>query len=48
MWEGESRIYRPRQVYIGPTTREYVPVGQRKLVPIPGMSGAAATSGICK
>jgi citrate synthase len=48
MWEGESRIYRPRQVYIGPTTREYVPVGQRTLVPIPGMSGAAATSGICK
>jgi citrate synthase len=48
MWEGESRIYRPRQVYIGPTMREYVPVGQRTLVPIPGMSGAAATSGICK
>ncbi len=48
MWEGESRIYRPRQVYIGPTLREYVPVGQRKLVPIPGLSGTAATSGICK
>ena len=48
MWEGESRIYRPRQVYIGPPLRDYVPVGQRKLVPIPGMSGAAATSGICK
>jgi citrate synthase len=48
MWEGESRIYRPRQVYIGPTEREYVSVGQRKLVPIPGMSGAAATSGTCK
>jgi citrate synthase len=48
MWEGQSRIYRPRQVYIGPALREYVPIGQRKLVPIPGMSGAAATSGICK
>ncbi len=48
MWEGESRIYRPRQVYIGPTMRDYVPVGQRKLVPIPGLSGAAATAGICK
>jgi citrate synthase len=47
MWEGESRIYRPRQVYTGPTERAYVPVGERKLVPIPGMSGAAATSGIC-
>jgi hypothetical protein len=34
-------------VYTGPTERAYVPVGERKLVPIPGMSGAAATSGIC-
>jgi citrate synthase len=47
MWEGEHRIYRPRQVYTGPTMREYTPIGQRKLIPIPGMSGAAATSGIC-
>ncbi len=48
MWEGESRIYRPRQVYTGQTMREYTPIGERKLIPIPGMSGAAATSGICK
>jgi citrate synthase len=27
--EGESRIYRPRQVYVGPTVRDYVPVEQR-------------------
>jgi citrate synthase len=27
--EGESRIYRPRQVYIGPTIRDYVSVEQR-------------------
>jgi citrate synthase len=27
--EGESRIYRPRQIYIGPTIRDYVPVDQR-------------------
>jgi citrate synthase len=48
MWEGDNRIYRPRQVYTGQTMREYTPIGQRKLVPIPGVSGAAATSGICK
>ena len=22
VWEGQSRIYRPRQVYVGPTERE--------------------------
>ena len=27
--EGESRIYRPRQIYVGPTVREYVPIEQR-------------------
>jgi citrate synthase len=48
MWEGDNRIYRPRQVYTGQTMREYTPIGQRKLVPIPGVSGAAATAGICK
>jgi citrate synthase len=25
----DSRIYRPRQVYVGPTKRDYVPVEQR-------------------
>jgi citrate synthase len=25
----DSRIYRPRQVYVGPAKRDYVPVGQR-------------------
>ncbi len=44
VWEGQSRIYRPRQVYVGPTQREYVPIGQRKLIPIPGMTGEAAMS----
>jgi citrate synthase len=48
VWEGESRIYRPRQIYTGPTLREYVPIGQRKLVPIPGMSGEVATAGGCR
>ena len=27
--EGDSRIYRPRQIYTGPTRRDYVPVDQR-------------------
>ncbi len=27
--EGESRIYRPRQIYVGPTIRDYVPIEQR-------------------
>ncbi len=47
VWEGETRIYRPRQVYVGQTEREYVPAGQRKAVPIPGMSGEAALKGGC-
>jgi citrate synthase len=47
VWEGQSRIYRPRQVYVGPTQREYVPIGQRKQVSIPGMSGALASTGAC-
>jgi citrate synthase len=46
VWEGQSRIYRPRQVYVGPTLREYVSIGQRKLVPIPGMTGEAAVTGL--
>ncbi len=48
VWEGESRIYRPRQVYVGPPEREYVPIGQRKAVPISGMSGEAAPLGGCR
>jgi citrate synthase len=48
VWEGQTRIYRPRQVYVGPTLREYVPVSQRRLIPIPGMSGEAAVTGGCK
>jgi citrate synthase len=48
VWEGQSRIYRPRQVYVGPVLRDYVPVSQRKLIPIPGMSGEVAMSGGCK
>jgi len=48
VWEGESRIYRPRQVYVGPTVREYVSMGQRKLVPIPGLTGEMATTGACR
>jgi citrate synthase len=47
VWEGQSRIYRPRQLYVGPTLREYVPVDERKLVPIPGMGGEAG-SGTCR
>jgi citrate synthase len=27
--EGESRIYRPRQIYVGHTIRDYVPIEQR-------------------
>jgi citrate synthase len=26
----KGRIYRPRQVYVGPTEREYVPLEQRR------------------
>jgi citrate synthase len=48
VWEGQSRIYRPRQVYIGSPRREYMPISQRKLVPIPGMSGEVAVTGACK
>jgi citrate synthase len=48
VWEGETRIYRPRQVYVGPVEREYVPIGQRKQVPIPGMTGEAALKGGCR
>jgi citrate synthase len=47
VWEGDTRIYRPRQVYTGPTQREYIPIGQRKRVPIPGVSGQRAASGAC-
>jgi citrate synthase len=48
VWEGETRIYRPRQIYVGQTEREYVPAGQRKAMPIPGMSGEAALEGGCR
>ena len=48
VWEGGARIYRPRQIYTGPTEREYVPIGQRQAVPIAGMSGEAALKGGCR
>ncbi len=28
--DGKARIYRPRQVYVGPTINHYVPLHQRK------------------
>lgn len=28
--EGDGRIYRPRQVYVGPTKRDYIPMDQRQ------------------
>jgi citrate synthase len=49
VWEGQSRIYRPRQVYVGPTLRDYVPIGQRKPAIIPGLSGSEVVgSGACR
>ena len=48
VWERQTRIYRPRQVYTGPALREYVSIGQRTLVPIPGLSGEVAVSGACR
>jgi citrate synthase len=49
VWEGQSRIYRPRQVYVGATMRDYVPIGQRKPAIIPGLSGAEVVgSGACR
>jgi citrate synthase len=49
VWEGQSRIYRPRQVYVGPTQRDYVSIGQRKPAIIPGLSGAEVVgSGACR
>ena len=30
MEEPKSRIYRPRQIYTGPTLNHYVPVSERK------------------
>jgi citrate synthase len=30
MEETKSRIYRPRQIYTGPTLNHYVPLGERK------------------
>jgi citrate synthase len=44
VWEGGARIYRPRQVYVGPTRREYVPIAERKPTFIPGMSAADLAS----
>ena len=29
MIEQDSRIARPRQLYVGPDVRDYVPVGER-------------------
>ena len=41
VWEGQSRIYRPRQIYIGPTQRPYVSVEDRKpAVAVPGSNVA--------
>ncbi len=49
VWEGQSRIYRPRQVYIGATERDYVSIGQRKPAIIPGLSGSEVVgSGACR
>ena len=48
VWEGQTRIYRPRQVYTGPVLRDYVSIGQRTPVPIPGLSGEVAVSGACR
>jgi citrate synthase len=49
VWEGQSRIYRPRQVYVGPPLRDYVPMGQRKPAIIPGLSGSEILgSGACR
>jgi citrate synthase len=31
--DGNSRIYRPRQVYVGPAKRDYTPMGQRANFP---------------
>jgi citrate synthase len=45
VWEGGSRIYRPRQVYTGPTMRDYVPTAQRRQATTPG---DAAASGGCR
>ncbi|HEX7010892.1 MAG TPA: citrate synthase [Phycisphaeraceae bacterium] len=30
VWAGDSRIYRPRQVYVGPAVRDYVPLEKRR------------------
>jgi citrate synthase len=30
MDDASARIYRPRQVYVGPTLNHYVPLGERK------------------
>ncbi|HSK09456.1 MAG TPA: citrate synthase [Vicinamibacterales bacterium] len=42
VWEGQSRIYRPRQVYIGPTERPYVPINERTpAIAVPGSTTVA-------
>jgi hypothetical protein len=48
VWEGQSRIYRPRQIYTGPPMRDYVPTAQRRPMVIAGMSGEVAASGACR
>jgi citrate synthase len=30
MTNPDSKIYRPRQIYVGPTLRSFVPIDQRK------------------
>jgi citrate synthase len=32
----KGRIYRPRQVYVGPKRRDYVPIGKRTPAPAIG------------
>jgi len=42
VWEGQSRIYRPRQVYTGQTERAYVPVAERRpALAVPGSTTVA-------
>ena len=48
VWEGQSRIYRPRQVYTGPGQRDYVPISLRKNVEVPGLSGEMVAHGACR
>jgi citrate synthase len=49
VWEGQSRIYRPRQVYVGPTLRDYVSISQRKAAMSAALgSGEVVGQAICR